>query len=281
MTIPGPPPPCQDLLRRQAARHRRAHAILRRLAVLDRWRQLGNPVLCGATAYGLLVAPDIDVEVFGTLDVAAGFTVVGAIAADPAILKVTFLNATDTEDAGLGWEVVYRDGEQLWRIQMWLLPADYPGPRSSDLVPVLRAALDDRCRCAVLQIKEHLVAAGAHYRSIDVYRAVLDFGVTTADGYARWAVSHSSIGLIGWRPATGAAQASHLVGGGDAEKAKSRLESACCERAEHQAALPHGGFGLQHGAPLVERGERRSEAVEVVRQSVELQRFGNLPHHAG
>jgi hypothetical protein len=97
---------------------------------------------------------------------------------------------------------------------MWLLPPEYSGPRSSDLIPAIRKALDVSSRCAILRIKEHLVGQRRPYRSIDVYRAVLDYGISSAEEYQRWAVSHSTEGLIGWRPSPGRG-GSHLVRSGD------------------------------------------------------------------
>jgi hypothetical protein len=189
------------VLARQADRHQRAAELLAELDVVDRWRRVGQPYLCGAYAYGLLVALDIDIEIFGSLDVEAGFAVVAGIASRAGVRKVTYINAVDDEDAGLGWEVVCADRTGArWRVQMWLLPIDYAGPRSADLVAPMRARLDAATRCSILRIKEHLVATATAYRSIDVYRAVLDHGVAGPDEYGRWTQRHASTGLIAWSP---------------------------------------------------------------------------------
>ncbi|MFE9407318.1 hypothetical protein ACFYN0_00735 [Streptomyces sp. NPDC006704] len=190
-----------SLLQRQDARQEQARAVLDELQPLLRWEQFGIPKLCGSMSYGLLVAPDIDIEIYGALQVDAGFCLVSEWARNPAVDRVLFLNAVNESDAGLGWEVRHRIGGVPWMVQMWLLPVDYNGPRSADLVEPMRAALCRQSRSAILGIKEALVARDTEYRSIDVYRAVLDDGVKNVEEYDRWCRSYSSTGMLNWRPA--------------------------------------------------------------------------------
>ncbi|MEU2021883.1 hypothetical protein ABZ565_06925 [Streptomyces sp. NPDC016469] len=188
------------VLARQAARQKQALGVLDALRPLQRWERFGEPRLCGAMAYGLLVAPDIDIEVFGELHVDAGFSLVSEWARDPAVERLLFINAVGEPDAGLGWELQYRYEGERWAVQMWLLAADYDGPRSADLVAPMRAALRTTTQARILRIKEALVGRGEEYRSIDVYRSVLDGGVNDVEEYARWCRSYSSTGMINWRP---------------------------------------------------------------------------------
>jgi hypothetical protein len=211
---------CTAVLLREARRQEKARDILRLLSPLERWRPYGTPALCGAMSYGLLVAPDIDIEVFGEMDASAGFSIVaGWLAADLAVRRVLFINAVGEEDAGYGWDVQFAHRSDMWHVQMWLLPSGYDGPRSCDLVPAMIQALDDTSRCPVLRIKEYLVGQHKWYRSIDVYRAVLDFGIGNGRDYEQWALSHSSTGLIAWRPGQVGGgphgPCSHPVGGSD------------------------------------------------------------------
>lgn len=193
----------EEVLARQEDRQRDAQVVMKRLAPLDRWKAYGDPHLCGAMSYGLLVAPDIDIEVFGEVRVEAGFELVSESARDSAVRHVLFINAVGEPDAGLGWELGYQYRGRRWRVQMWLLPTDYAGPRSTDLVPSMRAALRWQSRCAILRIKEALLRADSAYRSIDVYRAAIEDGVTDVSTYHEWCHTNSSVGLTGWRPAGG------------------------------------------------------------------------------
>jgi hypothetical protein len=189
------------VLDRQDARQKKARAVLAALQPLERWERFGKPRLCGAMSYGLLVAPDIDIEIFGDLRVNAGFSLVSDWARDPAVDRALFINAVGAPDGGLGWELRYWLEDVGWTVQMWLLPHDYGGPRSADLVAPMRTVLRSNTRRRILHIKEALVARKDEYRSIDVYRSVLDDGVNDVEEYDRWRRSHSSTGLLDWSPA--------------------------------------------------------------------------------
>ncbi len=188
------------LLSRAAKRLRQAHAVITALDLFDRWSIYGQPMLVGAAAYGLLVAPDIDVEIYCPQpEVAIGFRVVSDLAELPGIWKVRFSNELEGADQGLYWQVRYRDADTVWKLDMWLLADNHPGPQSAVLIAPLRAALTRETRAAILGIKEALLGQqGIH--SIDIYRAVLDDGVRTPDDFTAWRASNPAAGLSSWRP---------------------------------------------------------------------------------
>jgi hypothetical protein len=191
----------RGLLRREAERQAVARQLVDGLQLLQRWQAYGQPVLCGALAYGLLVAPDIDLEVFGPPDIDAGFALMSRWAHHPRVRRVRFTNELDSLHKGLYWQLRMQHHGQLWKVDMWLLPNDHPGPRSCDLVEPLRQALDDTTRATILRIKEALVArSGGPHDSIDLYRAVLDDGVATLPEFDAWRANHASTALSAWRP---------------------------------------------------------------------------------
>ncbi|MFE2375103.1 hypothetical protein [Streptomyces sp. NPDC059398] len=186
------------------ARRRRAtaHTILDRLGLFERWRPLGAPVLVGSVALDLVVEPDIDMEVYSTApSVAEGFAVLAACAQLPGVRRVRFTNALDLPDRGLYWRLDYEfTHDETWKIDMWWLPSDHPGPRAADLVAPVRAALDDSTRDAVLSIKEDAAARGEATQGVWVYRAVLDHGVRTYDEFRAWCARTPTDGLVSWQP---------------------------------------------------------------------------------
>lgn len=188
------------LLERAAVRQRDAQRIAAALGIEAGWAPFGDVHLVGAAAYGLIVALDIDYEIFGVMTPDAGFDQCARWARDPHVSKIKYVNAVAAEDAGLGWQVTYRDGGTDWNLQMWLLPSDYAGPRAADLVTAIHTRLDTAAREAILSIKERLVGSGTAYRSIDVYRAALDDGIDTPEQYEAWAAEHTTTGLLDWRP---------------------------------------------------------------------------------
>ena len=53
-----------NVLDRAAQRLHQAHVILTQLQLLERWQAFGSPILVGAVAYDLAIAPDIDMEIY-------------------------------------------------------------------------------------------------------------------------------------------------------------------------------------------------------------------------
>ena len=190
-----------DAVARQAERKGVAEEILSRLQLMELWAAVGEPKLVGAAAYGLLVAPDIDIEIYcDEPRVEAGFSIVANAAQSHAVRRVRFSNELDGPDRGLFWQLRYRtDDGEMWTVDMWLLGPDHPGPRSADLVDPMRRALSDETRHAILEIKEAL-RGEPDVRSIDIYTAVLDEGVRSAPEFRLWHSRRTSSGLSFWRP---------------------------------------------------------------------------------
>lgn len=197
----------EDVLSRAEERLRRARGVLAHLRLLERWSRLGTVVVEGAVSYGLVVARDIDTEVFVPApDVAACFGVAAEFAVHPRVRRLRFTNDLDGENEGLYFQLRYVDeGGEEWKTDTWVLRQDHPGPLSSALTGPMLRALTPALRRAILEIKEHhvaLEAAGAPkaVHSIDVYRAVLDGGVRSPADFERWPERERPAGLTGWRP---------------------------------------------------------------------------------
>lgn len=190
-----------ELLRRQAQRQQVAVEILSHLGLLERWARVGDAKLVGAAAYGLMVAPDIDLEIYCDAPaVDPGFAVVGELARQPGVWKVRFSNELDGADRGLYWQLRYRwDDAEVWKVDMWLLGHDHPGPRSVDLVEPMKSALTNETRRAIIAIKEALFGE-PDIHSIEIYEAVLDGGVRSVPAFRAWRSERGPSGLTLWRP---------------------------------------------------------------------------------
>jgi hypothetical protein len=131
-----------------------------------------------------------------------GFTVLRACALQPGTRKVRFANELDGPDQGLYWQVRYRhETGQEWKIDMWSVRHDHPGPTSASLVEPMKQALTDETRQAILEIKEGLLLDPAvPCGSIHIYRAVLGAGVRTLSGFKAWLADNRMDGLIDWKP---------------------------------------------------------------------------------
>ena len=149
------------LLQREAARRQTALRILKELQLLERWQVYGKPYLVGAVSYGLVVAPDIDLEVYcpDTPRIDEGFAVMAACAGHPGIRQVKFSNRLQDEDQGLYWQLRYLNEDGMeWKVDMWSMGYDYPGPASRDMVEPMQRCLTVDTRAAILEIKEQLLA---------------------------------------------------------------------------------------------------------------------------
>ena len=180
-----------------------AQDILAQLQLMERWSAFGNPVLVGAVAYGLIVAPDIDMEIYcDEPRIEDGFTVLQACALHPRVQKARFSNKLNGPDMGLYWQLRYQhEDEQEWKIDMWSMRHDHPGPTSAALVEPMIQALTDRIRRVILELKEQrLLDPMIQCGSIHIYRAVLDDGVRNIEQFKIWLEHNQTDGLTTWKP---------------------------------------------------------------------------------
>lgn len=192
-----------DVVMAAERRQRAAEAILADLDLIGRWSAVGRPVLVGATSYGLMVAPDLDLEIFcdGDPSVEAGFAVLAACAAHPSTTRAAYSNHLDGPDQGLYFKLGFRHQGEEWKIDMWALREDHPGPLSSWLVEPMRAALGPESRRSILTIKQELTdRPELRCGSIHVYRAVLSHGVRTFAEFQDWRAGQDTESLTDWRP---------------------------------------------------------------------------------
>jgi len=192
-----------NLLTRAQNRLRIAQSILAQLMLVERWSAFGSPILVGAAAYGLVVAPDIDMEIFcDRPKIEDGFEVLRACALHPRVRKARFSNRLNEPDMGLYWQLRYQheDGEE-WKIDMWSMQHDHPGPTSAALVEPMKQALTDETRQTILELKEQvLLDPLLQCGSIHVYRAVLDDGIRSLEQFKTWLEHNHTDGLMTWKP---------------------------------------------------------------------------------
>ena len=180
-----------------------AEAILSDLDLVARWQRFGRPVVVGAVAYGLVVEPDLDMEIYCPhLEIEHGFQVLTECARNPRVHSAKFVNELAGADAALYWQLRYRHADgQEWKVDMWSAPDDYALPRSESLVAPMKAALTPETRQAILHLKQQRTGdPSLACLSVDLYRAVLDDGVRTIDELRRWLGDHQAGELTDWKP---------------------------------------------------------------------------------
>jgi hypothetical protein len=187
-----------DLLRRQDELQAGARRVLGELQVLDQLRKLGEPVIVGSLALGLMVWRDIDLEVqCPRLNSEIAFDAVRYLVSRPGAYRLVYHDFTGARaipavPEGYYWGVRYQpEGTEEWKLDIWLLPAGRTRRSGVPLVESMRAGLTEDARLAILRLK-HLWFGLPAYRdtvlSTDIYDAVLAHGVRTPeelDAYLR------------------------------------------------------------------------------------------------
>ncbi len=190
-----------DILARAGRKRARALKILDNLNLLERWSRVGSPVVVGAVRYGLVAARDIDMEVYSENPrIEDGFSVMSEVARIPGVGEVAFVNGLEGPDMGLYWKVIVHDADgEDWKIDTWHVGNDHPDAHWCErFAAAMEAALTDETRLIIIGIKDALTGEGV--RGVDVYRAVLEGGVSDVAGFRRWFDAHPPEGMCHWLP---------------------------------------------------------------------------------
>jgi hypothetical protein len=183
-----------ELFAAQDALQAAARRVLADLDLMNRLAAVGTPTPTGGFALGLMVARDVDVTtVCPSLETDGVFAAMRPIAAHPRVRGLTFRNDTghwNTDPSypdGLYWMLDYvTDSGVAWNLDLWFLLA---GTTQFDLehMKTLPGRLTPETRAAILRIKRSLPDRPATERiaSYEIYEAVLDGGVRTAEEFVR------------------------------------------------------------------------------------------------
>lgn len=193
------------LLRRAEDRRRRAWQIIEELDLINRWSRYGQPVIVGSVRLGLVVTPDIDLEVYSDNPrIAQGFQVMAEVAESSHVVGITFENSMEMRHAWLYWEIRYQDEDgEGWTIETYFCgPGDPYAHWPEQLSDAMQKALTDEHRIAILSIKEALHTQGTmkDTKSFDIYRAVMDGGVRSFDEFMEWIQINTAPGIVKWVP---------------------------------------------------------------------------------
>lgn len=188
-------------LTRAAKRKIQAEKILNELKLIERWGTVGECFIVGATAYDLIVTPDIDIETFSeSPNPQIIMTELALLTQNKNVIELKYRDYTNTDFNGHYFKLIYKDDETEWNIDMWLFSSERSGALSRDLVPFMKAHLTEESREAILDIKEALLKLDEKYASIFIYQAVLEFGVRDIDGFLEWAKNHNTNVPFHWQP---------------------------------------------------------------------------------
>jgi len=144
----------------------------------------------GSYAYHLMCWRDLDIYVLDREhNLKRAFNVAYELAVRLKARKVRFTNNVDSEPKGLYWGIKMGDERRgAWKWDLWMLDReDYE--RHQKYVAALHKRMTPSARLAILEIK------GAYWQkreyrdtitSDQIYRAVLDHGVTSTEQFAEF-----------------------------------------------------------------------------------------------
>lgn len=191
-----------DRAHRSDRRQRQARQIIHDLDLTGRWGKLGEVFIVGSVEIGVVVNPDIDLEVHCVNPtVADGFAVMASLAELPSVRQILYLDARDGHESGQYWKLEHEFSATTWRIDMWVFDAHAPSLANAPaLSAAIRDALTPTTRDRVLAIKEEAVARGERAYGYWLYQAVLEHHVPDFDAYKAWLGDRNIYERTGWMP---------------------------------------------------------------------------------
>lgn len=193
-----------ELLRRQDALQAEGWDILERLQVLPLVGHVGDPVIVGSFALGLMVWRDIDIEIYcRDLSPDVIFEALRPLASVPGIHKLNFRDwsgprADPEVPDGYYWGVgyTYPSGAE-WKLDLWFVATGTTRRMGREKLTSLAPRLAPDVRRTILHLKS-LWFQHPSYRkgiySVDIYDAVLEHGITTPEQFERYLRERGKLG---------------------------------------------------------------------------------------
>lgn len=183
-----------QLVERQKWLQSAARSLLRETDLFATLETAGHVQPVGSFNLGLMVWPDLDIEVI-TTDPPQPETVLDVLrdlVLTSGIQKINYADhRTSTGDgppAGIyvGPDVGFRG--LAWQVDLWFIDRTIAQQRRN-FNDHIRRSLDGVTRKAILEIKQVAAASDTYHRdvsSVDIYQAVLDHNVRTVDGFVAY-----------------------------------------------------------------------------------------------
>lgn len=195
-----------DITRVSEATARRAREIVEELGIVAIWKAIGADInLVGSLKTGLMMKHrDVDFHIYSSpLDIAASFSAMAKLAANPAIVRIEYGNLMDTEEQCLEWHAWYRDQErngELWQIDMIhiLRGSKYDGHMEAVAERIMKV-LTPELKQTILRLK-YDTPDEVKIPGIEYYVAAIRDGVTDYAALENWRRLHAGGGVVDWMP---------------------------------------------------------------------------------
>lgn len=194
----------ENLLRLAEQNVEASHKVIRDAKIVESWESIGATVnLIGSVKTGLQMKYlDVDMHIYtDSLTVADSFRAVAAIADNPRITNVQYVNLIDTEEECVEWHAWYRDDNDfLWQIDMIHIRrgSEFDG-FAERMADAIMAKLTPETREAILRLK-YETPDGEKISGVKYYAAVMSYGVRTFGEFRQWLALHDADNFINWLP---------------------------------------------------------------------------------
>lgn len=184
----------EQLINRQSWLQASARQVLEELGVLSILEPAGRVRVVGSLELGLMVWPDIDLEIItsGPPEAEAVLDVLRELVLVSGIRKINYADHRASPVSGiprgiyLGPDIDHRDLQ--WQVDLWFIDAEQAAVQQR-LTTSIKNRLDDASRRRILQIKQVAAASEKYHRgvsSVDIYRAVLEEDVSSISGFVTY-----------------------------------------------------------------------------------------------
>jgi len=192
--------PEKDILTLAKEYQERARAVVAEAGVIAAWKSIGAEInQVGSLRMGLLIKHlDIDFHIYtDRFSLADSFKAAHALAENPRVKRIWFMNGLDTDEKCVEWHAWYTDerGDE-WQLDMIHIVrgSRYDG-HFERVADKISARLTDKTRRAILEIKNS-VPDTEKIPGIEIYKAVLNHGVTDYAGLKEWRKNNPQTGIV-------------------------------------------------------------------------------------
>jgi hypothetical protein len=181
-----------ELIAQQLSLHEEGQNLLDSIQIIPFMSKFGTPKIVGSFQLGLMVWPDIDIELEKEINESDYWETVHFIFQTQNLKNISIMDFRKSNNPitpkGLYINAeYYRKDNDPWNIDIWFIP-----PRNKiedNFNEWMQKNLKEEHRVPILQIKQ-AVYTNPQYRkqifSVDIYKAVIEKGVKNIEGFKQY-----------------------------------------------------------------------------------------------
>lgn len=155
--------------------------------------------LIGSVATGLLMNNlDIDYHIYPKhFDIKKIYSLIGKIAEKKGITETSCYNFLDTNDKSLDWHIKLKNkNNENWMIDMIFLRNDSPYVgKAEKIVENINRHMSESHKKSILRLKWESSNEQLKYKAIEIYKAVIEYGIETLKDFIEWQNMNVNIDL--------------------------------------------------------------------------------------